>query len=423
MSIIWARRAVLASIVILAVSFTSCGGSGSIAEARSENERITDPDVSDAALNELVQGNSGFAFDLYRTLREDGGNLFFSPYSISAALAMTYAGARGETEQEMAETLNFLPQAELHPAFNALDLELAEHAQQTREEAGDAFQLDIANAVWGQQGHEFLAPFLDVLAERYGAGIRLLDFGSEPEEARRTINAWVSDQTEERITELFPKGIIDQMTRLVLANAIYFNAPWADPFPKEQTRDGTFHLLDGTEVRTPMMQLDEHLVHGEVDGVQAVRLPYIGDRFAAYVIMPQEGEFEAFESTLDAEKVEAVVDGISEGRVLLTMPKFELESSFSLSEVLKALGMPSAFNGRADFSGMDGTRGLFIQDVVHKAFVSVDEEGTEAAAATGVAIADSAPPELVVDWPFLFLIRHEPTDTILFIGRVVDPTA
>lgn len=425
------RGALLAALLILPLVLSSCGGNGtlaSIAEARSDKERITEPDVGPGELDELVRGNSTFALDLYRALREDDGNLFFSPYSISAALAMTYAGARGETEQEMAETLNFiLAQEKLHAAFNALDLELMEPQEPIGDEDGEPFQLSIANSVWGQRDFEFLAPFLDTLAEHYGAGLRLLDFVNKAEEARETINAWVSERTEDRIPELIPQGVIDDLTRLVLTNAIYFNASWSLPFPEENTQDGAFHLLDGTEVQAPMMSLSEMLRYGEVGGVQTVRLPYTGGEFSAYVLVPAEGEFESFESGLDAATLDAIVAGLDDAQVALTMPKFEFESSFDLNDVLIELGMPSAFTGEADFSGMDGNRDLFISDVIHKAFVSVDEAGTEAAAATAVVMRLTAAPgagaELVVDRPFLFLIRHDPTGTVLFAGRVLDPTA
>lgn len=429
------RGALLAALLIVPVVWSSCGGSGSstgdllgsIAEARSDKERIAEPDVAPADLDELVRGNSTFAFDLYQALRDEEGNLFFSPYSISAALAMTYAGARGETEQEMADALSFfLSQEKLHPAFNALDLKLAEQEEPVEGEEGDPFQLSIANSVWGQKDFEFLVPFLDTLAEHYGAGLRLLDFINEPEQARETINAWVSDRTEERIPELIPQGVIDELTRLVLTNAIYFNASWLVPFPEENTQEGTFRLPDDTEVQVPMMNLSEMLRYGEVDGVQAVWLPYTGGAFSAYVLVPPEGGFESFEAGLDAATLDAIIAGLDEAQVALTMPRFEFESSFDLNDALIEMGMPSAFTGQADFSGMDGKRDLFISDVIHKAFVSVDEVGTEAAAATAVVMRLTATPpraELVVDRSFLFLIRHDPTGTILFAGRVVDPTA
>lgn len=422
----------LLSLVVAAAAATACGGdappgpAASIVEARSDKERIADPQVSDAGLAEQVRGNSTFAFDLYRLLSEGDGNLFLSPYSISAALAMTYAGARGETEQEMADALSFLlPQAGLHPAFNALDLALTAEPELSEDQTGDPMQISIANAIWGERTYEFLPDYLNTLAENYGAGLQLLDFINDYEAARRTINAWVSDQTEERIPELLAEGTLDDLTRLVLTNAIYFKASWLYPFPTEDTEDGTFHLLDGSEVIAPMMHLDERIGYGEVDGVQVVPLFYEGGNYAMYVLLPPEGEFETFEAGLDAERVDSIIEGIGDAQVDLTMPRFEFDSSFDLPETLKELGMVSAF-GDADFSGMDGTRNLYITDVVHKAFVAVDEEGTEAAAATGVVVGDVSAPEVVeltLDRPFLFLIRHVDTGTILFLGRVLDPTA
>ena len=428
--------ALFVCLLILPLVWSSCGGDSasqqstllaSIAEARSEKERVAAPAVPPEDIASLVRGNSEFAFDLYRLLSESDKNLFFSPHSISAALAMAYAGSRGDTEREMADALSLLlPQERLHPAFNALDLALTDPGRVAPEEAGEAFQLNIANSLWGQDGYQFLAPFLDALAEHYGAGMRLVDFQRDPEGAREVINAWVADQTEERIPELLAQGIIDAATRLVLTNAIYFKASWVFPFPKENTADGPFHLLNGSTVQTPMMKLDARTLYGEVDGVEAVRLPYAGFQYSAYVVVPAEGEFEEFERTFDAEVFKVILDSLQDAQVKLTMPKFEFESSFNLNETLAALGMPSAFNPlEADFSGIDGTRELYISDVVHKAFVSVDEEGTEAAAATAVVMRVSLPPpaELVVDRPFLFLIRHNQTGTILFVGRVLDPTA
>ena len=424
----------LIGLMLTAAAMSACGGGvparpSSIAEARSDSERITNPDVSESELNDLVRGNSTFAFDLYRLLREDEGNLFLSPYSISAALAMTYAGARGDTELEMADALRFpLPQDRLHAGFNALDMELNEEPELQEFQTGDPLQLNIANAIWGEQTYAFLPEFLDTLAENYGAGLQLLDFINNFEGAREMINAWVSDQTEERIPELLPEGVIDDLTRLVLTNAIYFNASWFHPFDMDKTQDGSFHLVDGSEVQTPMMHVSEELGQGEVAGAQIVPLPYEGRNYAMYVILPPEGEFKAFEQSLDAAGLDAMIAQISPAFVQLTMPKFEFDSSFDLLKALKALGMVAAFEPNvADLSGMDGSRELYISDVVHKAFVAVDEEGTEAAAATGVVSSLlSGPPrsaEVVLDRPFLFLIRHIQTGTILFLGRVLDPTA
>jgi len=416
------ERAALALTLLVTLSLTLAGCASQPAQAqiaRSSLDRETTPAVPPADLSELVAGNSAFAFDLYHALREQPGNLFYSPYSISAALAMTYAGARGETERQMADTLHYtLPQDRLHPAFNALDLALT---------GADDFTLHIANAIWGQAGHQFLAAFLDTLAQNYGAGLRLLDFVKEPEPSRRVINDWVSEQTEQRIQDLIPGGAITPDTRLVLANAIYFKADWLHTFDPERTHDGPFYTLDGGQVTVPLMALGEpaSLAYAQGPGYQAVELPYTGNKMAMLILLPDAGQFEAFEAALTTQRVAEILDGLERQQVALTMPRFSFESSFGLAQTLAAMGMPAAFSD-ADFAGMDGGHDLFISDVFHKAFVAVDEAGTEAAAATAVVMKVTAAPvdnvQLTADRPFLFLIRDTETDAILFVGRVVDPS-
>jgi len=418
---------VLVAMVLLPLA--GCGNGAEI--ARSAKQRVTSPDVAAPDLDDLVDGNSTFAFDLYRVLilKEGNDNLFYSPHSISLALAMTYAGARGETERQMADTLRFtLPQGRLHPAFNRLDLELAQRGEGAEGKDGAGFRLHIVNAIWGQEGYGFLSEFLDVLAENYGAGLRVLDFARAPEESRVTINEWVSDQTENRIKDLIPPDAIDPLTRLVLTNAIYFNAAWAEPFEPNLTEDGPFYLLDGDEVTVPMMRQTASFGYAEGEEVQAVELPYDGRELSMVILLPDAGEFDAFEGALDAGRVDGMVDNLAHRQVALTMPKFEFESGFSLVDALAALGMPDAFTGAADFSGMTGDRELLIGEVVHKAFVSVDEAGTEAAAATAVVVEVAAmlpeePVEVTVDRPFIFVIRDVETGAVLFVGRVVDPGA
>ena len=395
--------------------------------ARSEKQRVTSAGAADANLAELVSGNSAFAFDLYQALREREGNLFYSPYSISLALAMTYAGARGETAQQMADTLHFsLLQERLHPAFNGLDLELARRGEGAERTHGEGFRLNIVNAIWGQEGYEFLAEFLDLLAENYGAGLRLLDFVNAPEESRVTINDWVSDQTEGRIEDLIPQGVINTLTRLVLTNAIYFNAAWEHAFKEEMTDEGTFYLLDGAQVTVPMMKQTESFPYAQGQGYQAVELPYERRELSMVILLPQAGEFKAFEGSLDAERVDTIVKDLARRQVALSMPRFKFESGFSLNDTLATMGMPEAFTGAADFSGMTGNRDLFIAEVIHKAFVSVDEAGTEAAAVTAVVMVEAEMPEepveITVDRPFVFLIRDIETGAVLFVGRVVNPS-
>jgi len=411
-------------------SLQNHGEGGTVVQ--SSKSRDTSPKVEATELDELVAGNTTFAFELYQALRQKQGNLFYSPYSISIALAMTYAGARSETERQMSETLHFtLPQERLHSAFNALDLELASRGKDAVGKDGRPFRLNIANSIWGQIGYSFLPAFLDVLAINYGAGLRLLDFANAPEASRLTINEWVSKQTEGKIEDLLPPGSITPLTKLVLTNAIYFNAAWHYPFDEANTHDGTFHLLDGRQITVPMMSQTNPFGYAEGDGYQAVELPYRGKdqlsvELSMVILLPQPGRFEEFESSLDAERVGTILGALQPREVALTMPKFTYESSFSLKEELEAMGMPDAFSGAADFSGMDGTRNLFIGDVVHKAFVSVDEAGTEAAAATAVIMFTTAAPtppiEVRLDRPFIFMIRDIKTRAILFIGRVLDPS-
>jgi serpin B len=394
----------------------------------SDKERITSPNVSPNEQELLVEGNSAFAFELYQALKGEEGNLFYSPYSISLALAMTYAGACGETAEQMAATLQFLLEQErLHPAFNWLDAELASRGEGAAGKDGEGFRLNIVNAIWGQKDYEFLFNFLDVLAENYGAGLRILDFITETEESRLAINQWVSDQTEGRIEDLIPQGAIDEWTRLVLTNAIYFNAAWAYPFDEDMTSDGPFYLLNGGQVIVPMMKQTESFGYTEGEGYQAVELPYDGGELSMVILLPEAGNFAAFEEGLQAHQVSDIISGLQPTEVALTMPRFEFESEFSLKDTLAGMGMPIAFSNEADFSGMTGKPELFISDVVHKAFVAVDEAGTEAAAATAVIMELTAVPpppvEVTVDRPFIFLIRDIDTGAILFVGRVMNPGA
>jgi serpin B len=423
------KKALIAVLVVLLVlPVVACSQAAAGELLKSDKERITSPEVSPSEQALLVEGNSAFAFELYQALREQEGNLFYSPYSISVALAMTYAGARGETAQQMAGTLEFLlEQDRLHPAFNWLDLELAKRGEGAQGKDDKGFRLNIVNAIWGQKDYEFLSDFLDVLAENYGAGLRILDFINETEESRLAINAWVSDQTEGRIKDLIPQGVITWLTRLVLTNAIYFNAAWAYPFDEDMTTDGPFYLIDGGQVTIPMMKQTESFGYTDGEGYQAVELLYDGDELSMVIILPADGQFEVFEEGLQADEVSDIISGLQLTEVVLTMPQFEFDSEFSLKDTLAEMGMPVAFSTGADFSGMTGGRDLYISEVLHKAFVSVDEAGTEAAAATAVPMELTAVPdtpvEVTIDRPFIFLIRDIETGAILFVGRVMNPGA
>ena len=419
-------------LILVASALPGCspagepGGAVKAEVLQSDKPRLAAASLEEARVPELVAGNNQFAIDLYHVLFDKRGNLFYSPYSISLALAMTYAGARGETQQQMADVLRFtLPQELLHPAFNALDQALASRGETLKEE--QRFRLNIANAIWGQQDFDFLAAFLDTLAQNYGAGLRVLDFVKAPDDARQTINQWVEEETEDKIKDLLPAGSISSDTRLVLSNAIYFNAAWKYPFEESITQDGPFHLLDGSEVTVPMMRESERLGYAQGAGLQAVELPYVGGELSMVILLPAAGRFEEFVEGLDGRQLEAVLADMSRIEVQLTMPRFEYESGFRLKDALRRLGMTDAFGGEADFSGMTGGLDLFISDVYHKAFVAVDEEGTEAAAATAVVMdltaAPGTPVEVKVDRPFVFLIRDIESGAILFLGHVVNPAA
>lgn len=415
-------------LLVLSIVASACATVGTD-ELRSDLARSS-ASAPDADLRTLVAGNNPFTFYLYRTLSSADGNLFYSPHSISLALAMTYAGARGETERQMAETLQFrLPQATLHAAFNTLDLELA-----ARGADDDGFRLRIANAVWGQRGYDFLDEFLDLLAEHYGAGVMSADFQGAPEASRDAINDWVAERTEDRVRDLIPAELIHPLTRMVLTNAVYFNAAWALPFSESRTIPGLFHLLDGGSVEAPMMRIDDEFVYASGDGFQVVDLPYEGYELSMTILVPDRGRFRELEQALDAELLSRAVADLHPRTVDLTMPRFGFESQFRLAETLMALGTGDAFDpARADFSGIDGRSCaagddpcLYVEDVVHQAFVSVDEAGTEAAAATAVLLRNESagppPVTVAIDRPFIFLIRDWATSVILFVGRVLDPS-
>lgn len=395
---------------------------------QSEKQRVSSPAIGTSDIAALVDGNSAFAFKLYQALSAQNGNLFYSPYSISLALAMAYGGARGDTEKQMADTLQFrLSQTLLHPAFDSLDLQLAQRGQGAKGSDGQGFRLHVVNAMWGQQGFSFLPDYLDLLAENYGAGLRLLDFAKAPEQSRQTINDWVSQQTEQKIKNLLPPDSIKELTRLVLTNAIYFNAAWQDQFKPESTVDGQFHLLTGSDVSVRMIKQMEILGYAAGDNYQAVELPYDGRELSMVILLPKADQFKNFESTLDSQRVSSIINSIYNQPVNLSMPKFKIESEFSLKDTLSAMGMPIAFTDSADFSGIDGRKDLLITYVAHKAYVSVDEKGTEAAAATAVVVGPTAipaqPVQVTIDHPFIFLIRDIKTGTILFVGRVMNPAA
>jgi serpin B len=382
--------------------------------------RDTDPDATGAELDLLVAGNTDFAFDLYGLLEEEAGgdNVFFSPHSISVCLAMVYAGAEGDTELAMAEAMSYdLEEPRLHPAFNALDLALDSRNSSTVD-------LSITNDVWIDQEFSVLDSYIEVVGAHYGAPVRILDFGGQPEPSRQTINRWVSHSTEGLIEEILAPGMIGPSTPMVLTNAIYFYGTWKYTFDRGTTYGSDFHLLGGGTVPVQMMIREENLRYTWDDGWAAVEVPYDGDELAMLVVLPDEGRYAEIEESLDRSFIESVDSGLYTELVNLRMPRFTMKTEYDLVEHLSTLGMAGAFGAGADFSGINGAGGLSIAEVVHMAYVAVDEEGTEAAAATGVSMdaSVSISVDFRMDRPFLFLIRDRETGAILFMGRVLDPS-
>ena len=368
----------------------------------------------------VVEGNNAFGYDLYHQLRSQKGNLFFSPYSISTALSMTYAGARGQTAQEMAHVLHLMPeQDKLHPALAAVIAGLAGK--------NDGVRLDVANALWGQKGQPFVADFLQLTKKYYGAGFHTVDFNNG-EAARQEINAWVEKQTQDKIKDLLAPDSV-QGASLVLTNAIYFKGDWQKPFAKGRTLKENFFVTPKDKVMVEMMHLTETFGYTEDDNFQMLALPYKGDAVSLIAFLPRKQDgLSALEDQLDPTMVNGAIAKLKQSKVTVSVPKFKMTSSFELADVLTKMGMPLLFQrGRADLSGIVATNDLYISKVVHKAYVDVYEEGTEAAAATaviGVRMAAMRPPAIPVfraDHPFVFAIRDNKTGSMLFLGRVANP--
>jgi serpin B len=377
--------------------------------------------VTDDVRSAAASGNE-FAFDLYGQLRDKPGNLFFSPASISTALAMVYAGARGETEAEMTQTLHLeLPDERLMAAFGALG--------QVLNSEGAGFRLSTANRLWGQKSYVFRPDYLQLTREQFGAELSPLDF-ARSEQSRQTINRWVMKQTNDKISDLIPPGALDAMTRLVLTNAIYFKGDWEHEFSKDATKDAPFHLSKQKEVQAPLMHQWRHFDYAETDKLQIISLPYAGYSLSLVVVLPKEVDgLPEVEREMTAEKLLKWSSELRNRDVQLWLPKFKSTSQFMLADALRSLGMTLVFSDDADLSGIASGEELKISAVIHKAYVDVNEEGTEAAAATAVPLRPTAAPirepeKPVVfraDHPFIYLIRDNRTGAILFLGRLAAP--
>ncbi len=387
------------------------------------DEEDDDDTPARADLRVVAKANNTFTAGLYAQLAKKEGNVFFSPFSISAALGMTSAGARGDTLKEMEKALHLPPQKILHPAMGHLLRELSGKGGKR------PYELAVANTLFGQQGYRFEKGFTGLLDRHYGAGMQLVDYKTNAEGARKTINDWAKKETRDKIKDLIQPGVLDDMTKLVLVNAIYFKGDWKFKFKEVSTMSQDFHLAGGKTVKAPLMFQGGQFPLVRTAEASILELPYTGDEVSMAVILPKEkGGLAALEKGLTAEKLAGWLDRLgAPQRVLVWLPKFKFELASGLKPALMALGMKQAFGKGADLSGMDGTSELFISDVVHKAFVDVNEKGTEAAAATAVVVktkSSAGPeiPEFRADHPFLFLIRDRKSGAILFMGRVSDPT-
>ncbi|MGB9176036.1 MAG: serpin family protein [Methanoregula sp.] len=428
----------ISAFAILIIVFAGCTGPAPVQPVSPTDEKtpvgqtptvvvVTDADSTRA----VADANNQFAFDLYSRLAKDqkstGSNIFFSPISLSSALAITYEGARGKTADEI-RSVFYLPENDTsrREGFSGLNAGI---------NSGDpSYSLRTANALWAEKTYPFLTEYVRTAERSYGAKTTNLDFKGHPEDSRVTINIWVENKTEDRIKDLIPAGIIDPMTRLVITNAIYFKGDWVKQFDKNKTADADFRIVPGKTVKVPMMQrTDEDAVYlyAENKDLQMLSMAYehtTGKELSLVLLLPKADNLTTTEDSLSADTLSALQQSATFRRVMVYFPKYTLETKYSLPDTLGAMGMPTAFTGNADFSGMDGTKNLFIGDVIHQAFVDVNEEGTEAAAATAVVMRQNAPPAnpepvpvFRADHPFIFIIQDDETGAILFMGRLVNP--
>jgi serpin B len=398
-------------------------------EAKSSLSRSLTPELAESDFQTFARDQRTFAWKLFQVLPGTGENRFFSPLSVWTAMGMAYAGATGATAEEMASGLSItLPDSTFHQGMNRLDLLLASYGEGTRagDTAATPFKLRVVNTLWAQHGFTLLAGFLDVLGVNYGAGVRLLDFSGDVEGARQSINSFLAAATENKITDLIPAGALSALTRLVLTNAVYFYANWDSQFNPEQTQTKPFYGLDQVTQSVQMMTQTAYFPFAETDEYQAIEIPYEGKTVSMVIILPASGTFSAFSGAFTATTYDGIIQALSSREVQLSLPKFTTRVSFQLKEAFEALGMAIPFDpGRADFSGITNEMALYIGEVIHQAFIKVDEYGTEAAAATAVIMVGTAMPDpstpaaMVIDRPFLCGIRDRETGVLLFLGQML----
>lgn len=386
--------------------------------------RADDSGSTQGGIETIMSANNQFALDFYANLKdkEAGKNIFFSPYSISTALTMTYEGARNQTAEEIQSVFHI-------PGDDAVRRSSVAAVYNLLNKTDAKYKLHTANALWVQKDYPILKEYLDAIEKYYMGKATNVDFRGAAEEARQTINRWVEDKTNDKIKDLFPRGSIDELTRLVLTNAIYFKGNWVKQFDKKETKQEAFRTGAGGIIQVPMMSRTDKeakFSYAETEELKILEMLYDGKELSMLVLLPKNDDLESVEESMTVENLKQWREGLEEQRVNVYMPKFTFSSKYLLNENLKEMGMPSAFEpGVADFSGLDGTKDLYIQTVIHQAFVDVNEEGTEAAAATGVAVGTTSIPQIVefrADHPFIFLIQEKETGNILFLGRVINPT-
>lgn len=408
-------------ITIILTSMTiSCISSSASVKNRST---LDDTGTTPQGVNAVVNANNQLAFELYSQFNEESKdrNIFFSPYSISIALTMTYEGAKGQTAKEMQSVLHIPEDANVRrPNFARIYNEINKKDKK--------YKLSTANALWAQKDYKFLEEYTNNVEKYYGGKLTNLDFTRESEKSRQIINKWVEDQTNNKIKDLIPQGVLNAYTRLVLTNAIYFKGTWVKQFDEKNTREDDFRIDSSNTVKVPMMRLignDVKFNYAETDEIQILEMPYHGEDVSMLIILPKGNDLANIEKSISLEKLSEWKNMLNEQRVDVFIPRFKFETKYFMAKALSDLGMPTAFGSAADFSGMDGTRDLFIQNVIHQAFVEVNEEGTEAAAATGVVMGITSVGPIIpifrADHPFIFIIQESETGNILFLGRVSDP--
>jgi len=410
-------------IIVFGGLLSGCTWQGSLPPSSDDITPPVDDLVITEGLDNVVNANNQFALDLYSKYKSKEGNIFFSPYSISTALAMTYEGAKGETAQEMQSVFHFSEDnntrrggyADLYSEINKKDKE---------------YKLHTANALWAEQDFHFSNDYFNVVEQYYNGKVTNLNFKQEAEKSRKTINNWIEDQTNNKIKDLIPTGVIDGLTRLVLTNAIYFKGEWVEQFNKDDTKSKDFKITPDNIIKVPLMRrTDDKAIFNYIEdsNLQVLEMPYSGEDLSMLVFLPKNNDLKVLEDSLSVEKLSKWKKDLKEQRVNIYIPKFKFETKYFMTETLKEMGMPIAFSPSADFSGMTGEKDLFISNVIHQAFVDVNEEGTEAAAATAVVMKLTASPNAPIiptfraDHPFIFIIQQNNTGNILFMGKVVDP--